>query len=46
MGVPAIITNKGVQEILELELTKQEQEKFDNSYQVLNEMKNQIQSLN
>lgn len=39
MGVPAIITNKGVQEILNLELTKEEQEKFDNSYKILNEMK-------
>ncbi|MCI9177490.1 MAG: L-lactate dehydrogenase [Clostridia bacterium] len=39
MGVPAIITNKGVQEILQLELTKEEQQKFDNSYKVLNEMK-------
>ena len=42
MGVPAIITNKGVQEILELELEKDEQQKFDNSYKVLNEMKVQF----
>lgn len=42
MGVPAIITNKGVQEILNLELTKEEQEKFDNSYKILNTMKEEI----
>ncbi len=42
MGVPAIITNKGVQEILNLELTKEEQEKFDNSYKTLNTMKEEI----
>ena len=43
MGVPAIVTNKGVQEILQLELTEEEKQKFDHSYQILNEMKNKIE---
>lgn len=42
MGVPAIITNEGVQEILQLDLTKEEQERFDKSYEILNEMKNGV----
>ena len=42
MGVPAIVTNKGVQEILQLELTEKEKQKFDHSYEILNEMKNKI----
>lgn len=43
MGVPAIVTNKGVQEILQLELTEEEKQKFDHSYEILNEMKNKIE---
>ena len=42
MGVPAIINNQGIQEILELELTKEEQEKFDHSYEILNAIRKQI----
>ena len=42
MGVPAIITNQGIQEILEIELTGEEQKKFDYSYNVLNEIKVEI----
>ena len=42
IGVPAIVTNKGVQEILQLELTEKEKQKFDHSYEILNEMKNKI----
>ena len=45
MGVPAIVTNKGVQEILQLELTEEEKQKFDHSYEILNEMKNKIELL-
>lgn len=43
IGVPAIVTNKGVQEILQLELTEEEKQKFDHSYEILNEMKNKIE---
>lgn len=43
MGVPAIVTNKGVQEILQLELTEEEKQKFDHSYEILKEMKNKIE---
>ena len=43
MGVPAIVTNKGVQEILQLELTEEEKQKFDHSYEILNEMKNKVE---
>ena len=35
IGVPAIINNQGTREILELKLTKEEQEKFDYSWSVL-----------
>lgn len=42
MGVPAIIGNEGVQEILNIDLTKEEQEKFDHSYEILNEMKENL----
>ena len=42
IGVPAIVNSKGVQEILQIELTKEEQEKFDHSYEILNDLKNKI----
>lgn len=42
MGVPAVIYNGGVQEILNVKLTKEEQAKFDHSYEVLNEMKKDL----
>lgn len=35
IGVPAIINNKGIREILELKLTKEEQEQFDFSFNTL-----------
>ncbi len=37
IGVPAIITNKGVREILELPLNEQDQEKLSNSCKILRE---------
>jgi len=42
IGVPAIINNKGVQEILNLPLNKKEQEQFNNSCNILEKMKNEI----
>ena len=45
IGVPAIITNTGVREILDLHLAKDEQEKFDHSFEILNEMKNEIDKM-
>lgn len=42
MGVPAIIYNQGVQEILTVDLTKEEQEKFNHSYEILNKMKEKL----
>lgn len=42
MGVPAIIYNQGVQEILTVDLTKEEQEKFNYSYEILNKMKEKL----
>ncbi len=42
IGVPAIINNEGVQEILNLPLSKEEQEKFNYSCNVLLEMKDEI----
>ena len=37
IGVPAIINRNGVREILELKLEEKEQEKFDNSCQILSQ---------
>ena len=42
IGVPAIIYNGGVQEILNIDLTKEEQNKFDHSYEILNKMKEEL----
>lgn len=42
MGVPAIIYNQGVQEILTVDLTKEEHEKFNYSYEILNKMKEKL----
>ena len=39
IGVPAIVNGKGVRELLELELTKEEQEKLDNSCRIIKEMR-------
>ncbi len=42
IGVPAIVNSQGVQEILQIDLTQEEQAKFDHSYEVLNELKNKV----
>ena len=42
IGVPAIISNHGVRDILNLRLTEEEQQKFDYSFSVLEEMKKEI----
>lgn len=45
IGVPAVISNKGVREILNLRLTSEEQDLFDNSFSILENMKNEIDSI-
>lgn len=45
IGVPSIVTNTGVRDILNLDLTKKEQDKFDYSFNVLNKMKENIDSI-
>lgn len=42
MGVPAIISNKGVEDIINLKLSEEEQEKFNKSFNILKEMKEDI----
>lgn len=42
IGVPAIVTNNGIKDILNLNLNEEEQKKFDNSFEVLNKMKKEI----
>lgn len=42
IGVPAIINSQGVQDILNIKLTEEEQQKFDNSCEVLESMRSQI----
>lgn len=39
IGVPAIINSNGVRELLKLELNKEEQEKLNNSCQIIKEMR-------
>ncbi len=39
IGVPAIINSKGVRELLELDLTDEEQEKLDNSCNIMKDMR-------
>ncbi len=41
IGVPAIINGKGVRELLNLELTEDEQAKLDNSCKIIKEMREQ-----
>ena len=45
IGVPAIIGNNGVQELLNLPLTAEEQKQFDNSCDVLMGMKKEIDNI-
>lgn len=45
IGVPAIVNSSGIQEILNLRLSEEEKEKFNYSCNVLNEMKNEINSI-
>lgn len=45
IGVPAIINSNGVQELLNLPLTKEEQAQFDKSCDVLIEMKKEIDEI-
>lgn len=46
IGVPAIINEEGVRELLELDLNKEEQEKLDKSCQLIKEMrKNSIEEI-
>ena len=42
IGVPAIINSNGVRELLELELTEEEQAKMDNSCKLLKEMRKKL----
>lgn len=45
IGVPAIINSKGVRELLELELSEEEQKKFDNSCKLMKEMRKEIEDI-
>ena len=45
IGVPAIINNKGAREVLELNLTEDEQAKFDNSCNILMKMREEIDEI-
>ena len=42
IGVPAILGNKGVNDILDIPLSEEEQKKFDCSFEVLENMKKEI----
>ena len=42
MGTPAIVERSGVHRVIELELNEHEQERFDKSYETLNQIKEEI----
>ncbi len=42
IGVPAKINRKGIEKILELKLSEEEKQKFDNSCNILNKLKSEI----
>ncbi len=42
IGVPSIINSSGIREVVELDLTKEEQEKLDNSCKILKEIKEKV----
>lgn len=42
IGVPSVVNRNGVREILEIALNEQEQEKFNTSAEIINEMKNEL----
>ena len=45
IGVPAIIGNMGIEEIVNVPLNEEEQKRFDYSYSVLESMKSEIDSI-
>lgn len=45
IGVPAVLTNKGVREILNVQLSAEEQKKFDNSFNILRGMADEVDKL-
>ena len=45
IGVPAIIGNTGIEEIVNVPLNEEEQKKFDYSYGVLESMKSEIDNI-
>ena len=45
IGVPAVIGNEGVRDILNIELSKEEQEKFDYSFSVLDNLRNEVDKI-
>ncbi len=45
IGVPAVLGKDGVKEILNIHLNKEEQEKFDYSFSVLENMKEEIDKM-
>ena len=45
IGIPAIISNEGIKETLDIQLSPDEQAKFDNSFALLEEMKKEINQI-
>lgn len=45
IGVPAVITNKGIREILNVQLNEEEQGKFDKSFNILDDMKKEVDQI-
>ena len=45
IGVPAIVTKDGVVDILNLELSEKEQKEFDNSFNILDNLRKEVDSM-
>ena len=45
IGVPVVLGNEGVKEIIDIRLTDEEKKKFDESYAILESMKSEIDNI-
>ena len=44
-GVPAVVSKDGVVDILNIELSEKEQQEFDHSFEVLDELRKEVDGM-